>query len=138
MAEGDGAMLMVGISVPLFRARLAAGVNEARAMARMAEADLTSMQVMIEGDAVAAREGVIASLAELEVLQREVVPRATMATQSALAAYASGRGTLVTVVEAARALWDTRSELVMAETAVAVAWSRLERAVGAPGGRGTP
>jgi outer membrane protein TolC len=131
MAEGAGAMVMVGVSVPIWRERLRAGVAEARAMQRMADSDLMAMRRMIEGDASAARETVSAARAQLLVLDQEVMPRARTATDAALATYSSGQGTLVSVIESARALWDVQAEHVMAESALGEAWARLERAVGA-------
>jgi len=130
MAEGEGAMAMLGVSVPVWRGRLAAGVEEARAMQRMAQADLAAMRLMVEGDVTAARAGVVGAIARLDALRDQIVPRAQLAVESALAAYAAGRGTLVGVIEAATSLWNSRSELVMAETAVAQSRSRLARAVG--------
>ena len=130
MAEGAGAMLMVGISVPIWRERLDAGVSEAQAMQRMADADLESMRRMISGEVLAAREKVNASRTQLLALESEVLPRALVATDSALAAYASGKGSLVAVIESARALWSIQAELVMAESAVGEAWARLDRAMG--------
>ena len=128
MAEGDGAMLMVGISVPIWRGRLRAGVAEARSMERMARADLLAMTRMIEGEAVAAREDVNATRVRSAALREDVVPRARMAVDAALAGYSAGGGTLVSVIESSRALWDVRSEQVMADSELAQAWARLERA----------
>ena len=129
MAEGPGAMIMIGVSVPIWRERLRSGVAEAVAMEGMARADLEAMRRMIEGEAVAAREGVNASRIRWDALRKEVVPRARMAVEAALAAYSAGRSTLVPVIESSRALWDVRSELVMADRA-------LGRGVGASGARG--
>jgi hypothetical protein len=80
-------------------------------------------------------EGVNAARATAEALNKEVV---RMAVDSALAAYSAGRVTLVTVIEASRALWDARSELVMADRVLAEAWARLERAVANPQQRLVP
>lgn len=99
-------------------------------MQRMAQADLAAMRLMVEGDVTAARAGVVGAIARLDALRDQIVPRAQLAVESALAAYAAGRGTLVGVIEAATSLWNSRSELVMAETAVAQSRSRLARAVG--------
>ncbi len=128
MAEGSGAMIMIGISIPIWRERLRAGVAEAQAMQSMARADLEAMRRMVEGEAAAAREGVNAARALADALRQEVVPRARMAVEASLAAYSAGRSTLVSVIEASRALWDTRIELLMADTGLANAWARLERA----------
>jgi outer membrane protein TolC len=130
MAEGDGGMIMIGMSVPIWRGRLSAGVAEARAMRRMAEADLLAMRRMVEGEAAAARENVVAQRANVTALGEEVLPRALEAVEAALAGYASGRGTLVSVIESSRALWDVQAERVMAETALGEAWARLSRATG--------
>jgi outer membrane protein TolC len=130
MAEGQGAMLMVGVSVPLWRNRLRAGVDEARAMERMARADLLGMQRMIEGEVLAAYGEAQATRAALRALETDVLPRARSAVDSALAAYASGQGGLVLVVDASRALWEAESERVMAESAAGEAWVRLVLAVG--------
>ena len=130
MNEGAGAMLMVGISVPLWRERLRAGVSEARAMERMARADFAAMQLMIAGETAAAREEVQATHETLQALDAQVVPRADMAVSSALAAYSSGQGTLVSVIDAMGALWQARGDLVMAESAYGEASIRLQRALG--------
>lgn len=130
MAEGPGAMIMIGVSVPIWRDRLRAGVAEARAMQRMADADLTAMRVMVESEAAAACETVSAARSQLVVLEDEIMPRARAATDAALATYSSGQGTLVSVIESARALWDVQAEQVMAEAALGEAWARLNRALG--------
>ena len=57
-------------------------------------------------------------------------PRALAATDAALAGYASGQGTLVSVIESARALWEVQAEQVMADSALGEAWARLERSIG--------
>lgn len=130
MAEGSGGMLMLGISVPLWRDRLRAGVDEAQAMERMAQADLVAMRRMIEGEVAAARAEAEAARETLQALETDVVPRARSAVNAALAAYASGQGTLVLVVDASQALWDTERDRVMAQTQASEAWARLELALG--------
>lgn len=130
MAEGPGAMIMIGVSVPIWRERLRAGVAEARAMQRMADSDLVAMRRMVEGEAASARESVEAARAQYVVFEDEVLPRARVASESALAAYSSGQGTLISVIESARALWEIQAEQVMAEAALGEAWARLHRATG--------
>jgi outer membrane protein TolC len=128
MAEGPGGMIMLGISVPIWRDRLRAGVAEARAMQRMADADLVAMRRMVAGEAAAASEAVSAARSQLVVLEDEVMPRARAANEAALATYSSGQGTLVSVIESARALWEIQAEQVMAEATLGEAWARLSRA----------
>ena len=130
MADGPGAMVMIGISLPIWRERLRAGVAEARAMQRMANADLAAMRRMVEGEAIVAREAVNSARIQVQMLESDVMPRAQAATEAALANYASGQGTLISVTESARTLWEVRAEQVMADSVLGEAWARLERSMG--------
>jgi outer membrane protein TolC len=130
MADGGGWMVMVGVSIPLWRDKLRAGVNEAKAMADMASADLEAMQRMIRGEATAARERVAAARERFLALRDSIVPRARQAIAPNLTAYAANQAPLVTVVEAAQALWDAQRELAMARAELGLAWARLHRTTG--------
>lgn len=136
MAEGAGAMLMLGVSVPLWRDKLRAGVAEARAMERMAQADLLAMQRMIEGEIVANYAQDEAAFERLRAIEADVIPRAQAALDAAFAAYAAGQSSLLTPIEAARAFWDVRNEQVMAESAALEARARLQRAIGSTTAQG--
>lgn len=131
MTDGHGWMVMVGVSIPLWRGKLHAGVNEARAMADMATADLEAMRRMITGEADAARARVVAARARYLALRDSIVPRAQQAIAPTLAAYASSQAPLVSAIEAAQALWDSQRELVMARAELGLAWVRLARTTGA-------
>lgn len=130
MADGAGWMVMVGVSIPLWRGKLRAGVNEARAMADMASADLDAMRRMISGEASAARERVAAARARYLALRDNIVPRAREAIAPALTAYAASQTPLVSAIEAAQALWESQRELAMARTELGLAWARLNRTTG--------
>jgi outer membrane protein TolC len=130
MADGAGWMVMVGVSIPLWRDKLRAGVNEARAMADMTSADLEAMRRMIAGEATASRERVAAARARYLALRDSIVPRARQAIAPTLTAYAASQTPLVSAIEAAQALWDAQRELVMARAELGVAWARLHRTTG--------
>jgi outer membrane protein TolC len=138
MAEGPGAMFMFGVTVPIWRDKLRAGVDEARAMERMAIADLQAMRLMIEGETAAAVADVEAAREAQQALEADVVPRARQAIDATLSAYAAGQTTLSSVVEASGVLWDARSELIMVATAADLARLRLQRTIGeSPGEEGS-
>lgn len=99
-------------------------------MQRMADADLEAMRRMVEGETVAAREAVNAAREQALALERDVMPRARAATDASLSAYSSGQGTLVSVIESARALWEVQAEQVMADTSLGEAWAQLRRSTG--------
>ena len=130
MADGSGWMVMVGVSIPLWRGKLRAGVNEARAMVDMASADLDAMRRMIAGQAAFARERVAAARARYLALRDAIVPRARQAIGPTLAAYAASQAPLVSAIEAAQALWDAERELAMSRAELGLAWARLNRTIG--------
>jgi outer membrane protein, heavy metal efflux system len=130
MAEGRGWTAMVGVSLPIWRGKLRAGVAEAQAMRAMSEADLRAMTRMVEGQAAVATNQVQAARERQLALTGDVLPRARMAIEPAVAGYASGEVPLVTVIEAIQALWLVQSDVIAADTELALAWVRLGRAVG--------
>ena len=130
MADGSGWMAMVGVSITLWRGKLRAGVNEARAMVDMTNADLEAMRRMIEGQAMVARERVAAARARYLALRDSIVPRARQAISPALAAYSASQAPMVTAIEAAQALWEAQRELAMARAELGIAWARLSRMTG--------
>jgi outer membrane protein TolC len=130
MAEGRGWMAMVGVSLPIWRGKLKAGVAEAEAMRAMSEADLRAMTRMIEGDAAAAISQLQAARDRQAALTTDVLPRARMAIEPAVASYGAGQLPLVSVIEAIQALWGVQSDLIAADTQLGLAWARLGRAIG--------
>jgi cobalt-zinc-cadmium efflux system outer membrane protein len=130
MAEGRGWMAMVGVSLPIWRGKLRAGVAEAQAMRAMSEADLRAMTRMIEGAAAVAVSQLQAARDRQLALRDDVLPRARMAIDPAVAGYAAGRLPLVSVIEAVQALWSVQSDLIAADTELGLAWARLGRAIG--------
>lgn len=130
MAEGRGWMAMVGISLPIWRGKLRAGVAEAQAMRAMSDADLRAMTRMIEGDAAVTVHQVQAARDRQAALATDVLPRARMAIGPAIAGYAAGQVPLVSVLEAVQALWRVQVDLIMADTELGLAWARLGRAIG--------
>jgi cobalt-zinc-cadmium efflux system outer membrane protein len=130
MAEGRGWMAMVGISLPIWRDRLHEGVAEAQAMRAMSEADLRAMTRMIEGDAAVAINQLQATRDRQAALTTDVLPRARMAIEPAVAGYTSGQLPLISVIEAVQALWRVQADLIAADTELGLAWARLGRAIG--------
>jgi outer membrane protein TolC len=130
MTDGKGWMAMVGLSVPIWRDKLRAGVAEAQAMRAMSEADLRAMTRMIEGDAAVAINQLQATRDRQAALTTDVIPRARMAIEPAVAGYTSGQLPLVSVIEAVKALWLVQADLIAADTELGLAWARLGRAIG--------
>jgi outer membrane protein TolC len=130
MTEGRGWMAMVGLSLPIWRGKLRAGVAEAQAMRAMSEADLQAMTRMIEGDAAIAVHQLQAARERQAALTSDVLPRARMVIEPAVTGYGAGQLPLVSVIEAVQALWMVQSDLIAADTELGLAWTRLGRAIG--------
>jgi outer membrane protein, heavy metal efflux system len=130
MTEGRGWMAMVGISLPIWRNKLHAGVAEAQAMRAMSEADLRAMTRMIEGEAAVAISQLQAARDRQTAITTDVLPRARMAIDPAVAGYTAGQLPLVSVIEAVQALWLVQADLIAADTDLGLAWARLGRAIG--------
>jgi outer membrane protein TolC len=130
MAEGKGWMAMVGLSLPIWRGKLRAGVAEAQAMRAMSEADLRAMTRMIEGEAAVAVSQLQAARDRQAALTTDVLPRARMAIEPAVAGYTAGQLPLVSVIEAVQSLWLVQADLIAADTELGLAWARLGRAIG--------
>ena len=130
MTDGSGWMAMVGLSLPIWRGKLHAGVAEAQAMRAVSEADLRAMTRMIEGEAAVAVSQLQAARDRQTAISADVLPRARMAIDPAVAGYTAGRLPLVSVIEAVQALWLVQADLIAADTQLGLAWARLGRAIG--------
>jgi outer membrane protein TolC len=130
MAEGPGVMAMVGVTLPIWRERLGAGVDEARSMVTMASADIEAMQRMIAGSIAAARESVLAERTRLLALRNDVLPRSRLVVESGIGSFAAGQGPMVAVLDAARDLRDVRMQELMVRARLGTAWAKLRRETG--------
>ncbi len=130
MTDKAGLMLGFGVSIPIWRGSLDAGVSEAKSMVSMASSDESAMRNMVDGDVAAARDGVVAARIRLSVAHDKIVPLANDTVALSLDAYGAGQAPLVSVLDALRALRETRMSEVVAEVKVAGAWARLGRSVG--------
>lgn len=130
MSDGPGAMVMVGVSLPIWRDKLGAGVAEATAMGAMADADVAAMQTMVGGEVAAAREKVLAARARFVATRDRIVPLSRQAVELTLNAYVTGQQPLVSVLDAVRTQGEVQMDSVRSEVQLALAWIGLGRATG--------
>lgn len=130
MQEGPGFMLMMGLSLPIWRDRLRAGVDEASAMQSMAEHEARAMSRMIEGEVAASREALSAAHIRWANARDGLVPLTRRSLSLQLASYAGGQSPLVSVLDTLRTLREARMQEISAEIRVNLAWLKLGRAVG--------
>lgn len=130
MAAGSGLMVMAGVTIPLRRSALRAGVAEAEAMRAMAVAEADAMTRMVEGEAAAAVHEADAARVLVLAMRDDVLPRARAAVAPALSGYTAGQLPLASVIAAVQAVWDIEQELIEAEAAAGLAAIRAARAAG--------
>ena len=130
MAEGKGLMLMVGVSIPLRRSALRAGVAEAESMRAMAASEVDAMTRMFEGEATSAGHEFNAARDRFAAVRDNVLPRARAAIGPSLSGYAAGQLPLTTVIAAVQSLWQVEGDVINAELRLGLAWLRLQRALG--------
>ena len=136
MAEGKGLMLMVGVSIPLRRSALRAGVAEAEAMRVMAASEVEAMTRMFVGEAAAARHELDAARDRYVAVRDNVLPRARAAIGPSLSGYSAGQLPLTTVIAAVQALWQVEGDVINAQLRLGLATLRLQRALGSFEGAG--
>jgi len=138
MDAGAGVMAMVGVSVPLWRDKLAAGVDEAKAMRSMSSSDLDAIARMITGRIAAARDVVAAERIRYLAIRDDILPRARLVVESATGSFAGGQGSMIEILDATRDLRDIRMQEVMARSRLGAAWAALRRETGDFGGSRPP
>jgi len=130
MYTGYGVMGMVGISLPIWREKLGAGVGEAQAMATGASAEISALARVIAGNVASAREHVFAERTRLVSLRDDILPRSRQVVASATASFGAGQGSMLAVLDATRDLRDVRMQELMARERLSVAWAKLRREKG--------
>lgn len=121
---------MLGVSVPLWLGWRNDAVSEARARVQAGRFELTGLRLDIEKEVISSFSALKAAMVARESLLRDVLPRAEAAAEAILAAYASGASSLVSVVEAQRALYEIRLEAERTRVDACRRYARLMRAAG--------
>jgi cobalt-zinc-cadmium efflux system outer membrane protein len=129
-SDGPGIMVMVGVTVPIWRERLGAGVSEAESMAAAASAEISAMERMITGNIAVARENVLAERTRLLELREDILPRARQVVTSAMGSFGAGQGSLLGVLDSTRDLLEIRMQELTARARLSVAWAKVRRQAG--------
>lgn len=122
----------VALNLPVRLDRRRAAVSEAAANVRAAEAEYEARVASVRYDVAAARERLRELSDVLTLVEAELLPAAERNAQSARAAYETGRGSFLPLVEAQRQWLSYRRELVATAAEYARQRAELQRAVGSP------
>lgn len=134
MADAKAAPTMfrplAGMTLPIWRDKIAAQVAQAQANKRAAEARLTSEQIMVTVDFAMKSYDYREVTRNLALLQNQLIPKARVSLEVAQAGYLSGRTDFFDLLDAERTLLNfqleevesrTRREIVLADLSLSIA-----------------
>ena len=125
--------LMVGASIPLYAgSRQLAMRDEADAMRQMAVADLAEMRAETRARVAAVHAELRSAQRLRDLYHTTVLPQATAAAEGALAAYRSGRGDFMAVIDTRMAVNRYRLEQLNIRASEGRAWADIEMLLGRP------
>jgi outer membrane protein, heavy metal efflux system len=127
----DMVTAIVSVPVPIHRARKqSATVRAARFDVAAAEAELRAEENAVRAEVAKAHASVQRQRANLELLDRALLPQARATFASSSATYQAGRGELLNVLDAMRALFATETMYVRTLAEYAKSLNELEALVG--------
>jgi outer membrane protein TolC len=122
---------MLSIEVPILHQR-GAYIDRERALGDVARARVRAARAVADAELTAAYRTFEAATARQKTLTDAVEPAARSAAKATEEAYALGRAPLVAVLDAERALVETRLSALQAQASRAWAWADVEHALGGP------
>jgi cobalt-zinc-cadmium efflux system outer membrane protein len=121
----------IAIPLPLFD-RNQGGVREARSNLHKALDERRAQEIAIVTEATAAHAELVSLTAELEVLDKNLLPAASQAFAAAREGYAQGKFSYLEVLDAQRTLVEARSRRLAAVAGYHRAVADMERLIGRP------
>jgi len=121
---------LAGMTLPIWRDKIAAQVAQSQANKRAAEARLTSEQIMVSVDFAMKSYDYREVTRNLALLQNQLIPKTRASLEVAQAGYLSGRTDFFNLLDAERALLNfqleevesrTRREIVLADLSLSIA-----------------
>jgi len=129
----NGWTLTAGITLPFVPWTLGARdgrIDESEAGISMAAARLAASRAMVRSEIRDRYTRAVADKRQVEIYRTAMIPQAEKGLRSALAAYRSGRGDLLTVLDSSRMLRDLTMEALMLRMDFARSIAGLEQEIG--------
>lgn len=131
--NGDDILgLQAGVSIPLWRTKLDAGVAQAAATSRHSAEQRRAIKAGLERDVHELVAQLPIRWRQLDLLRRVLLLQAQEALDSATSGYVAGTLNALDLLDAEHVLFETETAIARAETDYFAAWVRLEGALGAP------
>jgi outer membrane protein TolC len=106
----------IGMTLPVWRDKIEAGIAAAQADKQAAGARLDAQRIAVAAELAMTLYGYRASLRDIDLLANRLVPKARQSLAAARPAYATGRASFLDVIDAQRQLLAFESGLIDAHT----------------------
>jgi cobalt-zinc-cadmium efflux system outer membrane protein len=124
--------VMAGVSLPVWRSKLAAGVEEGTARRLAAEEFVREVTASIDGDLGSLLQRIPLLDDQVNLYENVLVVQARESLQSAESAYATGTAGALDLLDAERVLFQVRIAAARAQTDLSIANAKLEGVIGGP------
>ncbi|MDH3403892.1 MAG: TolC family protein [Acidobacteriota bacterium] len=129
--NGDDILgLQATVAVPLWRGRIAAGIEEAAAAGQQSEEERRVLAARLERDVSELAAQIPIRWRQLGLIREVLVVQAQEALDSATSGYVAGALNALDLLDAEHVLFDAQAAVARAETDYLVARARLEGALG--------
>jgi outer membrane protein, heavy metal efflux system len=119
-----------GVTLPIWRDKIAAGIAAAQAEKDAARARLDAERIDLAADLAAMLYSYRESLRDIQLLAERLVPKARQSLAAARPAYSTGRASFLDVIDAQRQLLSFEVNLIDARTRRELALAAISAAVG--------
>ncbi|HBF35312.1 TPA: hypothetical protein DDW35_12195 [Candidatus Sumerlaeota bacterium] len=122
--------LSAGMTLPIYREKIRAGIAEALAMRQASEAKFRAAHFDVQGRVVIALSGLRDSERVIADYRERILPKTREMIDAQMSAYASGGGDLIDILDAQRLLLDFQTLIARAESDRLRYLADLEEALG--------
>jgi outer membrane protein TolC len=130
MTGRDAFSVSIGISIPLWRGKQEARLEEAQVERRRAEAKLNEFQIQVRAAVRDLRERLRRQQRQLTLLGEQLLPQAETSLEATLSAYKAGRTDFLDLLDAERTLFQLRLDYEDIHARALQTTTRLEHALG--------
>lgn len=130
MTGRDAFNFSVGVSIPLWRGKQEARLEEAQVERRQAAAELEDFRLQVRSEVRDLRERLRRQQRQLRLLDERLLPQAETSLEATLSAYKAGRTDFLDLLDAERTLFKLRMDREDAHARALQTAAKLEHALG--------
>ena len=130
MTGRDAFSVSLGVSLPLWRGKQEARLEEAQVERRRAEAELDDFRLQVQADVHDLRERLRRQRRQLTLLGEQLLPQAETSLEATLSAYKAGRTDFLDLLDAERTLFQLQMNRVDTRARALQTAAELEHALG--------